>query len=183
MEQTQEVKVNNKHYRISGRQAMQYELPEHIWYVQMSKEIIKPISGDLRTRVPLNWTLIDNLRKEPVKNPILVGIENWIYVGSQRMRALQWLAENEDIDMPVLVCRFQKNPLAIWKLWGGTDGAKCAAIQVQIWETLFKSLYYPVDTTIDGKPMYEFEEQGDKMYWSIRDDDPFWSKKENGGRG
>jgi hypothetical protein len=45
---------------------------------------------------------------------------------------------------------------------------------VQLYELIFKSLYYAATKTVDGRDMFEFERDGDKMYWSVRDDNPAW---------
>ena len=177
MQPTKKLKVENKWLRIDGREALSYDLPPRKWYVDTSRNIIKPISSKLYDRVPINWDLVENLRKEEVRNPMLLGADGWVYVGSQRLRALQYLYDSEGIDKSILVCRFVKNPLKIWNLWGGDEGKRCAAIQVQLTEIIFKSIFYSSETTIDGKYMHDFEVEGDKMYWKVRDGDPFWKEE------
>jgi len=171
---TENIKKDNRWYRVAAEEARKHCLPEHEWVPTMASAVIQKIGTILEQRVPLNEVLVENLRNEAVRNPILCGHDWWPYVGSQRLRALQHLWVNEGIDSPILVCRIKKNILSIWDLWGGQEGKRCQAIQVQLYEILFKSMYYQSDTTTDGKKMVDFEEEGDKMYWSVRDDNPQW---------
>lgn len=178
-EATQTLEVNNKTYRLDARVIAQYGFPHETEWMSMSaSDLIKNCGPELlRERVPINWKMVDNLREEPIRNPILVGPDWWIWVGSQRVRAMQWLIENEGLERPFLVCKLKYNFIKAWKLWGGTEATKAAAIEVQIIETLFKSIYYSANKTVDGMDMYKFEEEGDNMYWSIRDDNPMWNEE------
>jgi len=177
MKKTEKLKIENKWLRIDGKDARTYPLPKRRWYTETSTNVIKPIASILYDRVPVNWKLVDNLRNEEVMNPILLGHNDWVYVGSQRLRALQWLYHHEQLERTLLVCKFTTNELKLWNLWGGNEGKKCAAIQAQLWEILFKSQFYGIDKTHDGKNMHDYEIDGDKMYWKVRDADPFWKKE------
>jgi len=176
---TENIKIDGRWYRISAEECLKHNLPPHEWLTMDSKTLVTKVGSGLEQRVPLNDKLVENLRNEPVRNPVLCGPDWWPWVGSQRLRALHHLATREDTIMPILVCRITKNPLTIWNLWGGNEGKRCQAIQVQLYELLFKSLFYPVSMTADGKDMHDFEKEGDKLYWSVRDDNPAW--KDFGG--
>jgi hypothetical protein len=171
---TKSLKIEGRWYRIDAREAIKHNLPPRRWVSTMASDVFRHIDQQLENRVPLNDSLVANLRKEPIRNPILCGPDWWPYVGSQRLRACQYLHRTEGLDKPVLVCYLEKDMLSIWNLWGGNEGKRCQAIQVQLYELIFKSLYYPNSETIDGKKMVKFEEEGDKMYWSVRDDNPAW---------
>lgn len=177
MEQTKELKTTNKVFRIPGKEAVTYELPNHNWEMHWSRDILTKVGEKLRKQVPLNEDLLANVRQEGIKNPIMLGHDMWPWVGSQRLRCLQVLWDSERINTPLLVCRIVGNPLKIWNMYGSTDARKVAAMNVQLWEIVFKSLYYGSHVTDSGKDMYKFEEEGDKMYWSIRDDSTYWNKK------
>lgn len=168
------IKHEGRWYRIKAAEARKHNLPPHEWVTLNSSDLVNRIGPTLEARVPLNDALVDNLRKEPVRNPILCGPDWWPYVGSQRCRSLKWLWDHEKKDFPVLVCHLKMDTLSIWQLWGGNEGKRCQAIMVQLYELIFKSLYYPAQKTIDGRDMFEFERDGDKMYWSVRDDNPAW---------
>jgi hypothetical protein len=170
------LKHDGRWYRIKAEESKRHlgALPEREWVTMSSSELVQRVGPTLQARVPLNDELVANLRKEPVRNPILCGPDWWPYVGSQRCRALLHLWDYERYETPVLILHLKKDTLSIWQLWGGNEGKRCQAIMVQLYELIFKSMYYPASTTVDGKPMFEFERDGDKMYWSVRDDNPAW---------
>lgn len=179
MNKTQKLLVGKQWLRMSGKEASTYPFPKRIWYIDTARNITRPILGKLIDRVPVNTSLVDNLRNEIVRNPILLGHDGWVWVGSQRLRALHWLYDNEGIERELLVCRFTENNLRLWALWGGDEAKRCAAIQIQLQEILFKSMFYGVDKTDENKDMIDYEVEGNAMHWKVRDEDPFW-KKESG---
>lgn len=170
---TKALKVDGRWYRISAQECAKHNMPPHEWLTIDSKDLLVKVGANIEHRVPLNHKLVENLRNEPVRNPVLCGPDYWPWVGSQRIRALYEL-NKEGITYPILVCRITRDPLSIWSLWGGNEGKRCQAIQVQLYELLFKSMFYPSEKTIDGRDMFEFEKDGDKLYWSVRDDNPAW---------
>ena len=53
-----------------------------------------------------------------------------------------------------------------WYLWGDTEfRGKAIALTFQLWELVFKSLWYKYDTTEDGTPMTYYEDLGEDLKW------------------
>jgi len=148
--------------RVSKEVAQLCPIPPHSWYWVKFSDIIKqPVVANNIHTIPINEPLKENLLKEPIRNPFLVTDDWWPIVGGQRIRALY---EIRSLDPILQVARFDKPWHNTWLLWGDEDFRnKAMAIQFQMWELVFKSQWYTIESTLDGVHMTYFEELGDTL--------------------
>jgi hypothetical protein len=118
--------------------------------------------------VHLNKSLVENLMKEEMKNPILT-MANWYpLAGSQRIRAIAHIKDNLDptYNIEIEVYRFLADYHNVFYLWADEDFRKQAiAIWFQLQELVFKSLYYEHEVDGQGKKMTDYEDEGENLEW------------------
>jgi hypothetical protein len=153
--------------RLNRDYAQQFPLPEHTWHWGVASKLLEqPIIKNNIHVVGLNKPLYESLKREPIMyNPFFCMNSWWPIVGSQRLRAIQEIREKDDpnFDVEVKVARLNKNYLAYTQLWPEKEfRSKMSAVTLQMWELVFKSLYFEVDKTKDGIQMTEFEDEGDR---------------------
>ena len=124
--------------------------------------------------VPLNEPLVESIRNEGMKNPILT-MANWYpLAGSQRLRAVAHIKETDpDFDLNITVHRFLEDYHNVFYLWGDEEfRTQAIAIWFQLHELVFKSLYYEHDADGSGTLMTEFEDIGEELEWAHDRTDP-----------
>ena len=119
-------------------------------------------------KVPLNEPLVESVKKEGMKNPILT-MTNWYpLAGSQRIRAVAHIKDNLDptYNIEIEVYRFLADYHNVFYLWADEDFRKKAiAIWFQLQELVFKSLYYEHEVDGQGRKMTEYEDLGEDLEW------------------
>ena len=153
--------------RLDKNTAQLFPIPEHTWHWGVASKILEqPKVKENIHVVGLNVPLYESLKREPViYNPFLCMDNWWPIVGSQRLRAIQEIREKDDpnFDCEIKVARLNKNYLAYTTLWPDKEfGTQMSQVTLQMWELVFKSLYFEVDATKDGINMTEFEDEGDR---------------------
>ena len=153
--------------RIEKNIAQACPLPPHTWYwIKASEVLSQQLVKDNINAVGLNKPLVESLQKEPeIYNPILCLSTWWPLVGSQRLRAIQEIRDtiNPNYDPNLKIARIDKDYLNYTLLWPDKEfSAKVRMVTFQMWELIFKSLWFEVEQTKDGIPMTEFEDEGDR---------------------
>jgi hypothetical protein len=118
-------------------------------------------------QVPLNKKLMYSIKENGIKNPHLCMKQWYPLAGSQRLRAVAQIKKyNQDFNLNITVHRFLEDWHNCFYLWPDEEfRAKAIAIWFQTQEVVFKSLYYKDDKDIDGTPMTEYEDIGEKLKW------------------
>ena len=155
--------------RISKKTAKLVNLPPHIWTIEKASFILTQpdVEANLE-KVPVNEPLVESLLKEDLKNPFLCLPNWWPLAGSQRLKAIQHIRKehDKDYDPEMYICRINKDYHNFWYLWGDTEfRGKAIALTFQLWDLVFKSLWYKYDTTEDGTPMTYYEDLGEDLKW------------------
>ena len=76
------------------------------------------------------------------------------------------MTHNKDYNPELYICKINEEYHNIWYLWGDkTFRSKAIAITFQLWELVFKSLWYKHETTNDGVPMTYYEDLGEELEW------------------
>ena len=155
--------------RIGKKSAKLVNLPPHTWNIERASFILAQpeIEANLK-KVPVNEPLVENLLKEDLKNPFLCLPNWWPLAGSQRLKAIQHIRKehDKDYDPEMYICRINKDYHNFWFLWGDVEFRdKAIALTFQLWELVFKSLWYKYDTTEDGTPMTYYEDLGEELEW------------------
>ena len=117
--------------------------------------------------VPLNEPLVESIRNEGMKNPILT-MANWYQLaGSQRLRAVAHIKETDpDFDLNITVHRFLEDYHNVFYLWSDKEFRdKAIAIWFQLQELVFKSLYYEHEVDGQGVKMTDYEDLGEELKW------------------
>jgi hypothetical protein len=156
--------------RVSKEVSELCPIPSHTWYWKPASVILeRPIIKSNLDMVALNEPLMENLKKESIKNPFLCLSNWWPLVGSQRLRAIREIRETDkDYDPLLQLAVFDKPYENVWRLWSDEEfRSKASAIQYQLWELVFKSQWYYVSSTEDGTDMRYYETLGDQLTgWS-----------------
>ena len=155
--------------RIGKTSAKLAEMPPHTWTIELASFILeqKVVKENLY-KIPVNEPLVENLLKEPLRNPFLCLPNWWPIAGGQRIKAIQHIREkyNKDYDPELYICRINKEYHNIWYLWGDKAfRSKAIALTFQLWELVFKSLWYKYENTDDGVPMTYYEDLGEELEW------------------
>jgi hypothetical protein len=110
---------------------------------------------------------MENLKQESMKNPILCLANYWAIAGGQRMRALQEIRKTEpDFNYDIKVMVFEKDWHNLYYLWGDKElSNNIIGITFQLWELVFKSMWYESDHTDTGIKMTDYEDLGEKLKW------------------
>ena len=144
--------------------------PEHHWCERSLWFLLnEPKNKKHVPNIPLNPGLLESVKKHGFVSPFLV-INNWYPIcGGQRLRVASELPEKYLKNTMVKVCRFNKDvwgPLHFW--YDKTEGNKAVQIWFQMCEVVFKSVYMG-EADPSGKPLLQFEEEGNALHWPHRD--------------
>lgn len=153
--------------RITKETAQKCPLPPVNWHwIKASEILAQPTVKDNIHAVGLNKPLVESLQREPeIYNPILCLTSWWPLVGSQRLRAIWEIRHkiNPDYNPDLKVARIEKDYLNYTALWPEKEFAtKMRQVTFQMWELIFKSLWFESTQTKDGILMTEFENEGDR---------------------
>ena len=110
---------------------------------------------------------MENLLVEPMHNPILCLANYWAIAGGQRMRVLQEIKKTKpDFNYEVKVMVFEKDWHNLYYLWGDeVERQRIIGITFQLWELVFKSMWYEKDATDTGVEMTYYEDLGEELKW------------------
>ena len=122
-------------------------------------------------QVPLNKKLMQSIKINGIKNPLLCMKQWYPLAGSQRLRAVAELKmKYPNFNENITVHRFLEDYHNCFYLWPDVEfRSKAIAIWFQTQEVVFKSLYYEHEVELDGTKMTKYEEIGEKLKWK-RDD-------------
>ena len=117
--------------------------------------------------MPLNEPLVESIRSEGMKNPILTMKDWYPLAGSQRMRAVAHIKETDpDFDLNIVVHRFLEDYHNVFYLWSDKEFRnKAIAIWFQLQELVFKSRYYEHEVDGQGRKMTDYEDLGENLEW------------------
>ena len=154
--------------RIGGKAAELVAVPPYeIIFTTTDRLLTEPTVAQNIHNVPANEPLIASIKENGIKNPFLC-MKSWYPIaGSQRLRAVQILKEEDDsFDLPVTVHRFLDDWWNCYYLWPNEEfRADAIAIWFQMQEAVFKTRFYEHDVDSDGTKMTEYEDLGDKLKW------------------
>ena len=160
--------------RIGKRSANLVALPPHEWKTYSASTILeKDVVAENIENIPVNEPLMESLLAEGMHNPILCLSTYWPIAGGQRMRAIHEIRKQDkgfDIhDMQVM--RFTEPYHNLYYLWGDIEERnRIIAITFQLWELVFKSLYYDAGTTETGVDMTYYEDLGEELKWKLNEE-------------
>ena len=168
--------------RIGRKSAMLCPLPPHRWEWRSINWLLEqPVNIQSLHTLPINKPLMENLLIEPMHNPILCLANYWAIAGGQRMRALQEIKKTKpDFNYEVKVMVFEKDWHNLYYLWGDTKTRQTIiGITFQLWELVFKSMWYESDHTDTGVEMTYYEDLGEKLKWPHNKKNPGQKKSTN----
>jgi len=153
--------------RIGKKSAQNCPLPPHKWYWMKASELLAAdICKNNIDAVGVNEPLVKSLLAHgDILNPFLCLKTWWPLCGSQRLRAIQHIRENHnpDYDPDIRVARIEDDYINYTFLWPEKEFAeKMRMVTFQMWELVFKSLWFEHSSTKDGVAMTEFEDEGDR---------------------
>lgn len=144
-----------------------FPLPPMTWYIKKASFLLKQpmVLQNLEQSVAINEPLLESIKKEGVINPLLTCSTFWPLVGSQRLRAiLEIRKEDKDFDPYIKFAKIDNSYENFWFLWPEKEfRSKALAANYQLWELIFKSLYFGETKTKDGTDMRYFETIGDQL--------------------
>ena len=122
----------------------------------------QPQIADNIMKVPLNEPLMNSIKDKGILNPFL-SMKDWYpLAGSQRLRAV---AELKNDNFKVVVHRFLEDWHNCYYLWPDEEfRGKAIAIWFQMQEAVFKSLHYKIEKDGDVK-MTDYEDLGEELKW------------------
>ena len=155
--------------RIGGKAAELVAVPPYeIIFTTTDRLLTEPTVAQNIHNVPANEPLIASIKENGIKNPFLC-MKSWYPIaGSQRLRAVQILKEEDDsFDLPITVHRFLDDWWNCYYLWPDEEfRSQAIAIWFQMQEVVFKSLYYKENEDKDGTKMTEYEDIGEQLKWN-----------------
>ena len=156
--------------RIGQKSAELIALPSHKWFSRKASWILEqPTVAENIENIPVNEPLMESLIAEGMHNPILCLKSHWAIAGGQRLRAIYEIRKNDpDYDMDIQVMQFTEDSHNLYYLWGDIEERdRIIAITFQLWELVFKSLWYDVDKTETEVDMTYYEDLGEKLKWKL----------------
>ena len=106
--------------------------------------------------VPTNEPLMASVKENGIMNPFLTLKQWYPLAGSQRLRAVQLIKEDDPtFNVEVIVHRFLEDWHNCFYLWP----------DIQMQEVVFKSLHYKENKDKDGTNMTEYERLGEELKW------------------
>tara|TARA_Y100001937_G_scaffold82874_1_gene112153 strand:+ start:8195 stop:8713 length:519 start_codon:yes stop_codon:yes gene_type:complete len=158
--------------RIGKKSAELVALPPYKWYSRKASWLLEqPTVSENIENIPVNEPLMESLLAEGMHNPILCLKSHWPLAGGQRVRAIHEIRKNSpDYDMDIQVMQFTEDYHNLYYLWGDIEERnRIIAITFQLWELVFKSLYYDMDKTETGVDMTYYEDLGEELKWKLND--------------
>jgi hypothetical protein len=159
--------------RIGQKSAELIALPSHKWFSRKASWILEqPTVAENIENIPVNEPLMESLIAEGMHNPILCLKSHWAIAGGQRLRAIHEIRKNDpDYDMDIQVMQFTEDSHNLYYLWGDIEERdRIIAITFQLWELVFKSLWYDVDKTETEVDMTYYEDLGEKLKWKLNEE-------------
>ena len=159
--------------RIGQKSAELIALPSHKWFSRKASWILEqPTVAENIENIPVNEPLMESLIAEGMHNPILCLKSHWAIAGGQRLRAIYEIRKNDpDYDMDIQVMQFTEDSHNLYYLWGDIEERdRIIAITFQLWELVFKSLWYDVDKTETEVDMTYYEDLGEKLKWKLNEE-------------
>lgn len=144
--------------------------PAHSWHKRSLDFLLNQKANKHHIpKIPLNPGLLESVKQYGYVSPFLV-IDTWYPIcGGQRLRVASELKYRARKETMVDVCRFEK---PVWQqlyYWHNKEeGAKAVQMFFQMCEVVFKSMYMG-DADPAGKPLLQFEEEGNQLHWPVRD--------------
>jgi len=144
--------------------------PAHSWHYRSVHFLLNQKANKKNIpNIPVNQNLYKSIKAHGVVSPFLV-IDTWYPIcGGQRLRACSKMPLQWQKDTIVPICRFEKpvwNQLYHWH--NQEEGQKAVQMWFQMCEVVFKSMYMD-EADPSGKPLLEFEEEGNQLHWPHRD--------------
>jgi hypothetical protein len=158
--------------RIGERSAKLVALPPYVWESKLASWLLEqPTVADNIESIPLNEPLKQSLMEEGMHNPILCLPNYWAIAGGQRLRAIHEIRKSDtNFDMDIRLMKFKKSYHNLYYLWGDiNERDRIIGITFQLWELVFKSLYYEHSKTETGTEMTYYEDLGEKLKWSLNE--------------
>ncbi len=159
--------------RIGKQSANLIALPLHEWITMKASELLSKdvIAGNIEN-IPVNEPLMESLITEGMHNPVLCLSTYWPIAGGQRIRAIHEIRKTDkDFDIDINIMMFSKPYHNLYYLWGDVEERdRIIAITFQLWELVFKSLYYDADKTVTGVDMTYYEDLGEKLKWKLNEE-------------
>ena len=155
--------------RIGGKAAELVAVPPYeIIFTTTDRLLTEPTVAQNIHNVPANEPLIASIKENGIKNPFLC-MKSWYPIaGSQRLRAVQILKEEDDsFDLPITVHRYLDDWWNCYYLWPNEEfRSQAIAIWFQMQEAVFKTRFYEHDVDSDGTKMTEYEDIGEQLKWN-----------------
>ena len=167
--------------RIGERSAKLVALPPYVWETKpASWLLLQPTVADNIESIPLNEPLKQSLMEEGMHNPILCLPTYWAIAGGQRLRAIHEIRKSDtSFDMDIRLMKFKKSYHNLYYLWGDiNERDRIIGITFQLWELVFKSLFYAHSETETGVEMTYYEDLGEKLKWSLNEKKDSQTKSE-----
>jgi hypothetical protein len=158
--------------RIGQKSAELIALPPHRWYSRRASWLLEqPTVAENIENIPVNEPLMESLLAEGMHNPILCLSTYWAIAGGQRLRAVHEIRKtNPNYDIDIRVMQFEEDYHNLYYLWGDEEERnRIIAITFQLWELVFKSLYYDHGTTSTGVEMTYYEDLGEELKWKLNE--------------
>ena len=159
--------------RIGERSAKLVALPPYVWESKLASWLLEqPTVADNIESIPLNEPLKQSLMEEGMHNPILCLPNYWAIAGGQRLRAIHEIRKSDtNFDMDIRLMKFKKSYHNLYYLWGDiNERDRIIGITFQLWELVFKSLWYDVDKTETEVDMTYYEDLGEKLKWKLNEE-------------
>ena len=159
--------------RIGKRSANLVALPPHEWIKMSASELLSnEVVAENIENIPVNEPLMESLIAEGMHNPILCLSTYWPIAGGQRIRAIHEIRKTDkDFDMELNIMMFPEPYHNLYYLWGDIEERnRIIAITFQLWELVFKSLYYDHGTTETGVDMTYYEDLGEELKWKLNEE-------------
>ena len=144
--------------------------PAHRWHKRSIHFLLNQKANKKNIpNLPVNPGLVKSIKEHGVVSPMLC-IDSWYPIcGGQRLRACSKMPLQWQKDTVIWVCRFEKPVWTQLYHWHDADeGAKAVQMWFQMCEVIFKTLYMG-DKDPSGKPLLDFEEEGNQLQWPHRD--------------
>jgi hypothetical protein len=158
--------------RIKKPAAELVDIPPTTWYTRQVRWLIdQDTFQENVSSIPLNIPLKESLERDGMINPLLVMPNWWPIAGSQRLRAATESKNEKLLNQFVRVARFDKEWWNAFFLWPDVElRNKMIQVYFQCIETAWKSQQYIAEVDKKGKPMLDFEKEGDELKgWQVRE--------------
>ena len=159
--------------RIKKEIAELVAIPPTTWYTRQVKWLIdQETFKENIDSIPVNPALKESLERDGMLNPILVMPNWWPIAGSQRLRAAADSKSKKLLNQFVRVARFDAEYWNALFMWPDVEFRnKMIQVYFQCIETAWKTSQYIAEVDRKGKPMTDFEKEGDELKgWKEREE-------------